>query len=475
MFPVASARRAAGAPVASLVLGGLRVSQGALFACRSSSSVPKRLSSEPPHRATRARSYHDKAPPDQGCGGGRHRTPREEVARERERRSQENAKVPRFQPFGRDGGEGGRVAEGMFEQFGMRSAPKLSRAAAASAAEQEQRAIKWIELDMKMRPRAVAEMLEREPRIRQQSPEAMSPRLAWLKNRLRLSEEQVRSLVHRRPSLLCRDGMESKVRWLQETLGLDDDEAASMVASAPNLLSSGVEGGGMGAKLEWLSKRLRLSREELALVVTSCPQVMTSSVDGALEPRLRWLQDTLQIGVEALRERVLAHPWLLSLSKERKLEPTLEFLKSDLLLDEAGVRKTLFRQPRMFLTQLRPALASTVEWLCRGMSMTEDQASAVIRKDARLLLRSTEVLQSKVDFFSNEMGASLEDLKEVLVASPNVFLVSVELVLGPRVAAMRKVGFEPIFDLHWNVVAFGPTGEGFDDWLSRQTRRHRRT
>lgn len=384
---------------------------------------------------------------------------------------QENRKVVRFQPFGRAGGEGAKVAERLYEDFGMNALPKYSPGAA-----DERHVLKWLEGEIQIRSRAVSEMVEQEPRIAEQSPEAISERLAWLKRRLQLSDDQARSLVYRRPSILCRrveDGMEPKMRWLQQELGLDDDKVALMVTSAPNILSVSVTNS-MAPKLGWLSKRLGLSKQELVVVVTGCPQVMTSSVKDALEPRLKWLQEHLQIGGAVLRERVLAFPWLLSLSEEGKLAPTYEFLKSGLLVDEADIRKTLFRNPRMFLTPLRPALASFKKWLCHSVGVEADQAVAMARREARLLLRSTEVLESKVKFFREEMGATVEDVRAVLLRSPNVLLVNVGKTLAPRVAAMKRAGVEVSFAVHWNALAFGPSGDEFVDWVRRQARRSRR-
>lgn len=80
----------------------------------------------------------------------------------------------------------------------------------------------------------------------------------------------------------------------------------------------------------------------------------------------------------------------------------------------------------------------------------------------------------QVAFFCQEMGATLEDVRDVLLTSPNLLLVSVELMLAPRVAALKEAGAEVSFPLHWNELAFGPRGDGFDAWVSRQARRSRR-
>ncbi|CAM9274591.1 unnamed protein product [Ectocarpus sp. 12 AP-2014] len=383
-----------------------------------------------------------------------------------------NADAPRFQPFGRAGGEGFKVAERLHEDFGINSMKKYS----PEATDERKRVLTWLEGTVRMSSRAIADMVEQEPRMAEQETGAISARLAWLKERLQLSDEQIRSLVHRRPSVLCRsvdDSMEPKVQWLQEKLGLSADEVATMVSSAPNVLTISIEGS-MAPKLDWLSRRLMLSNEELAAVVTTCPQVLTSSIEGALEPRLRWLHTNLQIGGSVLRERVLSYPWLLNLSEKDKLVPTFDFLKTELLLDEAEIRKTLFRNPRMFLTPMKQTFDSTKKWLCTSVGLEEEEAVKVLTKDARLLLRSTEVLDTKVAFFCQEMGATLEDVRAVLITSPNFLLVSIDLMLAPRVAALKDAGVEVSFSAHWNDLAFGPRGEAFDFWVRRQASRSRR-
>lgn len=72
------------------------------------------------------------------------------------------------------------------------------------------------------------------------------------------------------------------------------------------------------------------------------------------------------------------------------------------------------------------------------------------------------------------MGATLDDVRAVLLTSPNLLLVSVELMLAPRVAALKEAGVDVSFSLHWNEIAFGPRGYEFDAWVSRQARRSHR-
>lgn len=145
-----------------------------------------------------------------GAAGARAARPSEQRRRGEDGNSAPPPPPPRFQPFGRAGGEGSRVAESLYRDFGMDSLKPYS----PETADERKAVLKWLEGAIRMSARGVADMAEQEPRIVEEDTEVISARLAWLRERLRLSDEQIRSLVHRRPSVLCRsveDGMEPKV------------------------------------------------------------------------------------------------------------------------------------------------------------------------------------------------------------------------------------------------------------------------
>ncbi len=148
-----------------------------------------------------------------GAAGARAGRTYEPRRRGNDGNSAPHSPAPRFQPFGRAGGEGARVAESLHRDFGMDGLKPYS----PETADERKAVLKWLEGAIRMSARGVADMAEQEPRIAEQDTEAISARLAWLRERLRLSDEQIRSLVHRRSSVLCRsveDGMEPKV-WIR--------------------------------------------------------------------------------------------------------------------------------------------------------------------------------------------------------------------------------------------------------------------
>lgn len=200
----------AGSSTRSLAAAVGRAPAVATRLLRSNGAAARRARGPPAEAAVR--SLAALAHRRKGAGHGRADDPARRGAAARrkraERRQEDNA--TRFQPFGRAGGEGAKVAERLYEDFGMSSRKEYS----AEAADERKFVLKWLEEEVRMAPRGIADMVEQEPRLLEQETEAISARLAWLEERLRLSDEQIRSLVHRRPSVLCRsveDGMEPKV------------------------------------------------------------------------------------------------------------------------------------------------------------------------------------------------------------------------------------------------------------------------
>ncbi len=309
--------------------------------------------------------------------------------------------------------------------------------------------VRWLQEELDLSNEEVAAMIASAPNLLTISIEgSMAPKLSWLSRRLMLSNEQLAMVVTTCP----------QVRWVSGSLVFVLSPKAASRASKVQQQSKrwkcslwrawfqaymhglGIctvsvnwhaHGGDRMPRRTQVDRRCcqrsksspapnftgRLVRQAAsALPIPDKPQsihavvfgplcrlfpflaqkVLTSSIEGALEPRLKWLQAHLQIGGAVLRERVLACPWLLNLSERGKLAPTYEFLRSELLLDEAEIRKTLFRNPRMFLTPMRQAFEATKKWLCQSVGMQEEEAVKVITRDVRLLLRSTDVLDSKV-------------------------------------------------------------------------------
>lgn len=82
-----------------------------------------------------------------------------------------------------------------------------------------------------------------------------------------------------------------------------------------------------------------------------------------------------------------------------------------------------------------------------------------------LLNLSTERnLGPTIQFFYEEMGASKEEVSEMVAASGKALMYSLEKRWRARVARIRERGVTPCFRDHWKPIA-NRTPARFDDWL----------
>ena len=170
--------------------------------------------------------------------------------------------------------------------------------------------------------------------------DAATRRCDALEARLALSEEQLRKVVVRRPSLL----------------GLSFDANV-----APTL-----------AKLQ---ARLGLSEAQLQRLVVANPMLIGCSFHANVEPSLAKLQNRLQLSEEQLRKVVVAHPPVLGYSHEANLAPKLDFLQTELGLSAADLRDSIVAFP----ANLGYSLDKRYRPRLRATRLVGADASAVLR------------------------------------------------------------------------------------------------
>lgn len=378
---------------------------------------------------------------------------------------------PRFQPFGRPGGHGEVVAasilgEGVLGATGDEdSSSSLGR----------KDAISWLERNVVLARYTAEGMLDRHGKIAEQSVEQLDERLRWFRGRLGLSVEATRKILVKRPSLLCKgveDKLEPLVRWTQDELGLDDEEVAKTVTLSPQLLQSNTEG--MKSKIAWLEKRLGLTHGEAVRVFRACPFILTNSVEDALAPRLTWILDNLVSDEGNLREWILANPRVIGHGVWSTLAPTLNFLEDKIGLDGSRARSFLSRNPLFFKSphKLERDLVSRQVWLRITLGVADDDTvRGLLQREPRLLTRSVSRLDDTLTFLGDSLGATTEDVRDAVLVDASVLLAGKETLWGPRIAAFKKAGVEPLFRRHWRVLLSRP--QDFDKYVKTMRERAR--
>lgn len=103
--------------------------------------------------------------------------------------------------------------------------------------------------------------------------------------------------------------------------------------------------------------------------------------------------------------------------------------------------------------------------MVENLSLSRAVVLEVIVGCPDLLNLSTERnLGPTIQFFYDEMGASEEEVSEMVAAGGRALLYSLEKRYRVRVARIRERGITPCFRDHWQAVA-NRTPVKFDDWL----------
>lgn len=100
------------------------------------------------------------------------------------------------------------------------------------------------------------------------------------------------------------------------------------------------------------------------------------------------------------------------------------------------------------------------------LNLPKDVILRVITNCPDLLNLSTEKnLGPTIQFFYDEMGASREEVSEVVASSGKALMYSLEKRWKPRVARIRAKGVPPCFHAHWKHIANRNPAK-FDEWLN---------
>lgn len=375
---------------------------------------------------------------------------------------------PRFQKFGRPGGGGEMVAASIFGEEGS-----SSDAGVGEDNRLGKDAARWLEQNVVVSARTAEGMLSRSLQIADQTADETDARLRWFRQRLGLSTDVTRKILVKRPALLCKnveEKLEPKVQWLQESLGFDNEGAASVITGAPNFLQYSIEC--MESKVTWLAQRLSLTQEEAVEVVRTCPFVLTNSIDKALEPRLQWMQDNLFKSERVLREKILSHPRLIGHGVWSTLAPTLSLLRETIGMDEASAARALSRNPFLFnsANRLKQKLSHRMLWLRDRLGVREEATIyAILRTEPRLLGRTNSRLDMHLEYFQENIGATIEDVRVAVVETPMLLCAGLENFWIPRVAALKHVGVRPSFKKHWKGL-LSPSWDRFENWVKAVAR-----
>ncbi|CAM9431374.1 unnamed protein product [Choristocarpus tenellus] len=217
--------------------------------------------------------------------------------------------------------------------------------------------------------------------------------------------------------------------------------------------------------LSWLEGRVGLNPKEAMEVVTKCPRAYTIDIDDEqVEERLLWFRDRLGLDSRGTTALIKRDPQFLLYNLDL-LESKMKWFETE-VGDLELAQKILSSNSRLFSASLSHTLKPKVRWLQDKLQLPREEALSLLLSYPELFGASADTnLGPTIDFFVEDMGATLEDLRKAMMeGTGRVLASSLSGRLRPRVELLRSVGINPSFNDHWKILVMA-TEAKFRRWF----------
>ncbi|CAM9949448.1 unnamed protein product [Scytosiphon promiscuus] len=351
-------------------------------------------------------------------------------------------------------------------------------------------------------------LVVKNPTILRLSVDNLRKKMCFFTEDLRLRPLQVKKVVNQSPNILghsVEKKMRPNIAYLEGVLGIPRNNIKRVIVALPNLLSYNVDSN-LKPKVEWLQANIMLRDDQLRKALTQHPQIFCLSIEDNLNPRIAWLRKSFCVSDMGLRDMVSKNPSILFYNPETGIKRKMNFFTDELGVPEAQVRKILIRSP-ILLSYSSDAMRKRVSYFEEGLELDADDISSFISRCPQVLgygedgmeskvvflmqalhatrkevicivfkfphvlnLSIEKNLRGKIDFFTNELEGSVDDVRGVISGSPALLGYSLTKRLARRVLVLRSAGVKINFTDHvWLVSSATPLR--FSRWIERHVMR----
>ena len=193
--------------------------------------------------------------------------------------------------------------------------------------------------------------IRKRPRLLHTPESRLRESYEWILNLLGESKSVAARVCRNRPQFLTMNSehLQKKVDWYRDRLSLTDEEIREVVAHYPNILLQSIEDGKMDKKLRHIQEMFQINNKELKELFLKRPEFVALSAEKNIEPKLE-LYGSL-IGKERARKLVLQTPYLLLKSLGDRIKPRLEEVgKAYEYVEwtETLLRRLVHREPKIW-------------------------------------------------------------------------------------------------------------------------------
>eukprot|EP00571_Detonula_confervacea_P007920 CAMPEP_0172332500 /NCGR_PEP_ID=MMETSP1058-20130122/62469_1 /TAXON_ID=83371 /ORGANISM="Detonula confervacea, Strain CCMP 353" /LENGTH=1128 /DNA_ID=CAMNT_0013049791 /DNA_START=143 /DNA_END=3526 /DNA_ORIENTATION=+ len=197
---------------------------------------------------------------------------------------------------------------------------------------------------------------------------------------------------------------------------------------------------------------LGVSWSQLRILISSLPLWTTSNLEPGWEllqkgpvrsmlkrPSLDYLRQRLQIGPSDIYRLLKTHTRMSTYDASNKMLPTLDMLQSKLVLSSAELRKIMLRMPSI-MGMGKSGFDDRLDFFTNEAGMSVDDVKEAVMKQPSLLQYGvSSTLRPKLHFFLEELGISETSVGRIVKSAPAVMGLSLTDNLRPKVVSMMKI------------------------------------
>ncbi|KAL9183832.1 hypothetical protein ACHAXT_004688 [Thalassiosira profunda] len=287
-------------------------------------------------------------------------------------------------------------------------------------------------------------ILGKQPAVLHYSAERnLAPTILFLVRALDLSKSELRELIMECPSILSYSlsNLGKKIAFFR-ALGFSDDEDGKeslreLLLATPKLLLSAVDTG-LEPRVKFLHHEIQFSLDELRVLYTKNPRLLLYSLDDNLREKIVFffiLQ--LHMEPEQVQRVLLSYPQVMDYNLENHLKPIAEYFLSDLEFSSSELGQIVLKFPRVFSYALF-RIKHVTGFLRYELGLDGRQVKRVLFQAPQVLGLSEDSLKEKLDFLSDRLHLSADELGEVFSKMPTLICLGLESNLRPKIEYLQQ-------------------------------------
>jgi mTERF domain-containing protein len=182
----------------------------------------------------------------------------------------------------------------------------------------------------------------------------------------------------------------------------------------------------------YLRNELGLSDVAMWRITHEASSALAMSTD-VIRHKINVLRDLMDLSDENIRTLLEIQPAILHLSADKNIAPTILYLLRALDLGRDDLRKLVMGSSSVLSYNIQ-TLQSKISFFTNTMGFSVDETRSLLVREPRLLRASVDSgLKPRMYFFTKEIEIPMMSLRTIILKNPKILLYSVEQNLIPKI------------------------------------------